>query len=97
MRKSDLIETISQETGIIQSDVELVLLQALKTIRKKVSEGKEVRIKEFGVFKTRTRKPKIARNLKGKVNGRRKNPEPLLLPACTVPHFKPSKQFLKAA
>lgn len=81
----------------MQADVELVLSIALNTIRKKVGEGKEVRLKTFGVFKTRTRPEKIARNLKGKVNGRKKNPEPMRLPACTVPHFKPSKQFLKAA
>jgi nucleoid DNA-binding protein len=97
MRKSELIEAISKQTGIIQADVELVLLQAFGTIRKKVSEGKEVRIKEFGVFKTRRRPQKIGRNLKGKAKGKRKNPEPILIPECTVPHFKPSKQFLKAA
>ena len=97
MRKSDLIGQISKETGIIQSDVELVLQKAIETIRKLVSEGKEVRIQEFGVFKTRRRPEKIARNLKGTVNGRNKNPEPMLLPACTIPHFKPSKQFLTKA
>jgi DNA-binding protein HU-beta len=97
MRKADLIEAISKETGIIQRDVELVLAKALDTIRQKVSEGNTVRLKDFGVFKTRRRPKKIARNLKGKVNGRKKNPEPILLPACDVPHFKPSKQFLKAA
>jgi nucleoid DNA-binding protein len=97
MRKSELIEAISRDTGIIQSDVDLVLQQALVTVRRRLIEGKEVRLKEFGVFKTRQRPKKIARNLKGKENGKRKNPEPLVLPACTIPHFKPSKQFLKAA
>lgn len=97
MAKSDLIEAISKETGILQADVELVLKHALTAIRKRVSEGKEVRLKEFGVFKARRRPKKIARNLKGKVNGKRKNPEPIILPETTIPHFKPSKQFLKAA
>jgi nucleoid DNA-binding protein len=97
MRKSDLIELISKQTGIIQSDVELVVAHAFRNIREKVKEGKEVRIKEFGVFKTRRRRQKIGRNLGGKVKGKRKNPDPILIPECTVPHFKPSKQFLKAA
>jgi len=74
-----------------------VLSAAIDLIRIRVTEGKEVHLKEFGVFKKKHRPAKIARNLKGKVNGRRKNPEPMILPATNVPHFKPSKKFLKRA
>lgn len=97
MHKDELIEQISRDTGIIQSDVDAILSRAISLIRQLVSEGKEVRLNEFGVFTKRTRAAKIARNLKGPVNGKRKKPEPLLLPACQVPHFKPSKKFLKKA
>jgi nucleoid DNA-binding protein len=97
MRKSELVEIVSKKTGIIQSDVDLVIEQALNTIRLRLIDGKEVRLREFGVFKTRRRPEKIARNLKGKENGKRKNPGPLVLPECTVAQFKPSKQFLKVA
>jgi nucleoid DNA-binding protein len=96
MAKDDLIHDIAISTGITQSDVELILTSALELIRERVTAGKEVRFKSFGVFKTRRRPPKIARNLKGKGN-KRKKPEPMLLPAATVPHFKASKKFLKAA
>jgi DNA-binding protein HU-beta len=97
MRKSDLINKVSKDTGIIQTDVELVIDSVLSMIRESVANGAEVRLREFGVFKTRKRPAKVARNLGGKERGKRKKPEPLHLPECTVPHFKPSKQFLTAA
>jgi nucleoid DNA-binding protein len=59
-----------------------------------VKHGAEVCLHDFGTFKTKNRAAKVARNLKGKVNGKRKNPEPIHLPAATIPHFKPSKAFL---
>jgi DNA-binding protein HU-beta len=97
MRKAQLIDQISKQTGIVQSDVSLVLHKAIETIRFQVSAGRQVRIQQFGVFKTRKRPAKIARNLKGPVNGKNKNPEPLILEECIVPVFKPSKQFLTIA
>lgn len=97
MAKDSLVENIARNTGIIQSDVALVLTEAIDQIRNLVIEGKEVRLHGFGVFKTRRRAAKVARNLKGRINGKRKKPEPMLLPAKTVAHFKPSKNFLKVA
>ena len=94
MRKAHLIDSISKQTGIVQRDVALVFDKVIETIRHQVREGNQVRIKQFGVFKTRKRPMKIARNLKGPVNGKNKNPEPLILKECVVAHFKPSKQFL---
>lgn len=96
MAKHNLVHDISRATGIIQSDVELVLKAAIEIIRERVSEGKEVKLNGFGVFKTKRRAPIVARNLKGKIAGKRKNPEPIHLPARTVPHFKASKSFLKS-
>jgi integration host factor subunit beta len=93
MAKHNLVKDITAATGIIQTDVELVLNATIELIRERVSQGKEVHLNGFGIFKTRIRPPKIARNLKGKGN-KRKNPEPIHLPAKRVPHFKPSKKFL---
>lgn len=95
MAKHNLVGDISKATGIIQGDVELVLNAAIELIRERVSQGKEVHLNGFGVFKTRIRPPKIARNLQGKGN-KRKNPEPIYLPAKRVAHFRPSKKFLKS-
>ena len=96
MAKHNLVQDITLATGIIQTDVELVLNAAIEIIRDRVSEGKEIHLNGFGVFKTRERAAKVARNLKGKLNGKRKNPEPIHLPAKVVPHFRPSKTFLKS-
>lgn len=95
MAKHNLVQDVSKQTGIIQADVELVLNATIELIRKRVREGKEVRLEGFGIFQQRTRPPKIARNLKGKGN-KRKNPEPIYLPAKKVAHFKPSKKFIEA-
>jgi len=89
MRKYDLIAGISKETGIIQADVEAVINTALQLIRGAVSEGHTVRINSFGVFGSRLRPAKIARNLQGG----KPHPEPLYLPPCTIATFKPSKTF----
>lgn len=97
MLKHELVKHIALATGILVSDVDLIFTSGLDIIKKQVRAGREVHLHQFGVFKVRLRPAKIARNLKGKVNGKRKNPEPLHLPACHVPHFKPSKKFLKAA
>lgn len=96
MLRLDLVKEISLAAGIIQEDVEKILIHTIDIIRTRVTAGHEVHLREFGVFKTRQRPAKIARNLKGRINGKRKNPEPLLLPAKTVAHFKLSKKFLKA-
>lgn len=97
MARHDLVRDITLATGIIQSDVELVLAKAIELIRIRVTEGKEVHLNEFGVFKQKLRGRKVARNLGGRKAGKRKNPEPIILPETLVPHFKPSKKFLKAA
>lgn len=97
MAREDLIRKVAYRTEFLQEDVALILRETIDVIRELVSDGKEVRLDNFGVFKTRRRPQKIARNLKGKINGKRKKPEPIVLPATDVPHFKISKKFMKAA
>lgn len=94
MQRQLLIKQISVATGIIQEDVKAMLTATLEIIRENVKEGTEVCLHDFGTFKTKIRGAKVARNLKGRVNGKKKNPEPIHLPATTIPHFKPSKTFL---
>lgn len=91
MVKHNLVKDVSRKTGIVQEDVEAVLNAVLASIQGAVRRGHEVHLNGFGVFKTRVRPKKIARNLGGR--GSRKNPEPIVLPATTVPHFRFSKKF----
>jgi DNA-binding protein HU-beta len=90
MRKSEFIESISQQTGIVQRDVDKIITAALDIIRETVSNGDKVQFNHFGVFKSKWRPEKIGRNLKGD----RKNPEPVLIPAKHVAQFKPCKNFI---
>lgn len=94
MQKQSLVKEISVATGLIQDDVRAMLTATLHIIRASVKDGVDVSLHDFGTFKTKNRAARIARNLKGKENGKRKHPEPIYLPAVTKPHFKPSKTFL---
>ena len=61
MNKSDLIKTVSQETGMPVKDVTKVVDNFLIAI----SEGlktDDVAIKDFGTFKKVTQKARVARN-----------------------------------
>jgi nucleoid DNA-binding protein len=90
MNRRDLIHQVSRNTGIIQTDVELVLNVLLETIQNQVSSGNSVRLQHFGIFSMKTRAARIGRNLKG---GNYKHPEAIYLPACRVPHFKPTRTW----
>jgi DNA-binding protein HU-beta len=87
MRKADLINRISDKTGIAKVDV-LVTLEALFTeVKKTLGEGENIYIRGFGSFITKKRAAKIGRNIK-------KNTA-VEIPAHFIPAFKPSKEFVE--
>jgi nucleoid DNA-binding protein len=55
---------IAEETGLKQIDVKLVVQKTLDHITNSVAAGKTVELRNFGVFKVKTRKPRIGRNPK---------------------------------
>jgi nucleoid DNA-binding protein len=59
----------------------------LSTIISAVSNGKRIELRGFGVFKHKSRKPRMARNPK--------TGEAVPLEKRFVPVFKPSPEFLK--
>lgn len=68
MTKRDIVLKISQELkkadekNIKQVDVGKVMQSILDTIIESLSEGKKVELRNFGVFKIKSRKPKKGRN-----------------------------------
>ncbi|MFA6321325.1 MAG: HU family DNA-binding protein [Candidatus Omnitrophota bacterium] len=64
MTKKDIVMKISEETGLKQIDVKLVVQKTLDHITESVAAGKTVELRNFGVFKVKTRKPRIGRNPK---------------------------------
>ena len=64
MTKKDIVLKIAEETNIKQVDVKKVVQRTLDHITGALSGGKTVELRNFGVFKVKTRKPRMGRNPK---------------------------------
>lgn len=86
MRKADLVNRISEKTGIPKVDV-LVSIEAFcKEIKEALASGENVYIRGFGSFTVKTRKAKIGRNIKKNIA--------IEIPEQKIPAFKPAKIFM---
>jgi DNA-binding protein HU-beta len=85
VRKADIVEVIEQKVGprVTKKDIAMIVNIFLKEVSNLLAEGKRIEIRGFGVFKTKKRNAKIARNPR---TGNEIN-----IPARLVPVFKPSK------
>jgi DNA-binding protein HU-beta len=86
MRKSDLINNISDKTGIPKVDVLVALETMLKEVKENLAKGENIYIRGFGSFITKKRAAKIGRNIKKNVA--------VEIPEHFIPAFKPSKEFV---
>ncbi|MBA3648877.1 MAG: integration host factor subunit beta [Chitinophagales bacterium] len=86
MRKVDLINKISDKTGIAKVDVLVALESFFKEIKDSLKQGENVYVRGFGSFIVKKRKQKIGRNIK-------KN-EAIIIPEHFIPAFKPAKTFM---
>ena len=87
MRKADLVNAISEKTGVAKVDV-LVSLEALfKEIKATLQGGENVYVRGFGSFIIKKRAKKIGRHIKkGKA---------IEIPEHFIPSFKPAKVFVE--
>ena len=87
MRKADLVNAISEKTGVAKVDV-LVSLEALfKEIKTTLQSGENVYVRGFGSFIIKKRAKKIGRHIKkGKA---------IEIPEHYIPSFKPAKIFVE--
>lgn len=85
VRKADLVEEIERQVGprVTKKDIAVIVNKFLKEISRELAEGKRIEIRGFGVFKTKERNAKIARNPR--------TGKEIHIPARLVPIFKPSK------
>ena len=60
--KRDLVIRISNDTGLIQQDVMAVVQKTLDYITEALIAGKNVELRNFGVFEVKLRKPRVGRN-----------------------------------
>ena len=87
MRKLEIINKVSSQTGIDKSDVQETVEAVLITIKEALKSGESVYIRGFGTFSNKKRAKKIARNISTNTA--------IILDAHYIPSFKPSKIFNK--
>jgi len=62
LTKRDLVVRISEETGLIQTQVFDVVQKTLDYIAESLSKGEKVELRNFGVFEVKVRKARVGRN-----------------------------------
>ena len=86
MTKRDIVIRISEETGLVQQEVLIVVQKTLDYISEAVAAGKTVELRNFGVFEVKVRKARIGRN-----PNRPETDVPI--PQRAVVKFKPGKEM----
>jgi len=62
MTKKDIVLKIAEETGIKQIDVKKVVQKTLDKVVQALAQGEKVELRNFGVFKVKSRKGRTGRN-----------------------------------
>lgn len=83
MNKSDLINSVSQQTGVDRHILEVMLGRVFNTIETALHEGDQVALHGFGTFSVKTRAARQGRNPR--------TGEALTIPESRVVVFKPAK------
>src|SRR6059058_5542662 len=86
MRKADLVNLISEKTGIQKVDVLVTLETMFKEVKDTLAQGENIYIRGFGSFITKKRAAKIGRNIKKNIA--------VQIPEHFIPSFKPAKEFV---
>ncbi len=83
MTKQNIVDIVSQATGLTKVETEAVMNGIMTTIIDSLARNERVELRGFGTFGVKHRKPKKARNPG--------TGEVIFLPERFVPTFKPSK------
>lgn len=85
MTKADIVNEISEKTGIEKLVVQTAVESFMKTVRNSMIEGKNVYLRGFGTFVVKKRAEKIGRDISKNTT--------VVIPAHYIPAFKASKTF----
>ena len=86
MRKAELVNIISEKTGVPKFDVLVSMETFFNEIKDTLASGENVYIRGFGSFIIKKRAKKIGRHIKKNVS--------LEIPEHYIPAFKPAKIFV---
>jgi len=87
MRKADLVNAVSDKTGVSKVDVLVTIEAMFKEIKNAMEGGENVYVRGFGSFVIKRRAAKIGRNIK--------RGKSISIPEHYIPSFKPAKVFLE--
>lgn len=88
MNKTDLINRISEKSGLTKRDVETVLNNFVGEVTDALSSGDKVQLIGFGTFETRKRSGRTGRNPQ--------NGDTISIPESVVPAFKAGNKLKEA-
>lgn len=88
MTKADIVARIAQQTGMEKAVAMTVVEAFMETVKDSMVAGNEVFLRRFGSFIIKKRAKKVARNISKNTT--------IVIPAHSVPAFKPAKTFLEA-
>ena len=87
MTKADIVNSISQKTGIDKLIVLNTVEAFMATVKENMANGENIYLRGFGSFILKRRAQKTARNTS-------KNTA-LIIPEHNIPAFKPAKTFMQ--
>ncbi len=85
MTKAELVEIISQQTGVSKKDTGVIVNLIMENIGQALVSGDKVELRGFGSFKVKTRRARLARNPRTGAS--------VDVPAKRVPFFKSSNEL----
>ena len=88
MTKADIVNEISQKTGIEKATVLATVEAFMEAVKDSLAGGNEVFLRGFGSFILKKRATKTARNISKKTT--------IIIPEHHIPAFKPAKVFLQS-
>ena len=86
MTKAEIINEISNQTGIPKKDVSITVESLMEVIKNSLLEKENVYLRGFGSFIVKHRAEKTARNISKNTT--------ITIAAHDIPSFKPAKSFV---
>ncbi len=86
MTKADIVNEISNKTGIEKVAVQATVEAFMEAIKNSMVNGENVYLRGFGSFTIKKRAEKTGRNISKNTT--------IIIPAHNIPSFKPAKTFI---
>ena len=89
MTKRDLVVKIARETSMVQNEVAEIVQKTLDYITEELIAGRNIELRNFGVFEIKVRKERKGRNPN-------KPQDVVKIPECAVVKFRAGKELKEA-